>query len=51
MRLWNQGLCQIIVFAVSIDRIRIDVNSSGWWWLIKIQILECTKGLDLIVIG
>jgi len=48
---WNQGLCQIIVFVVSIDRIRIDVNSSGWCWLIKISILECTKGLNLIVSG
>src|SRR5690348_13421717 len=42
---WNQRSCQVIVFVVPIDKIRIDVNSSGWYWLIKISILECPKGL------
>ena len=45
----NQRLGQIMGFAFSIGRIRIDVNSSDWRWLIKIPILKYAKGLNFLV--
>ena len=48
---WIEGLRQVIVFPVSLALIRIDVDSPRRWWLIKISILECAKGLNLIVLG